>query len=98
MKKCAKTMKMSCQNAVPKCANVTTLSNTKLSLPYLWGLEFPIIATEAGKIAFYYPTINPTFNPTANILPATYTTREPMPPLIGNNAFQFNSDIHTMKL
>ena len=35
MKKYAKMMKMSCQNVVPKCANVTTISKTKLSLPYL---------------------------------------------------------------
>jgi hypothetical protein len=35
MGKCAKIMKMSYQNAVPKCAKVTTISNAKHSLPYL---------------------------------------------------------------
>ena len=105
MKKYAKMMKMSCQNVVPKCANVTTISKTKLSLPYLkvtfqgfMGLRISNHCHRGWQIAFYCPTINPTFNPTANILPATYTTGELMPPLIGNNAFQFNSDIHTMKL
>jgi hypothetical protein len=79
MGKCAKMMKMSWQNTVPKCAKVTIANKTKHRLPYLKiifqrfmgpRILFSIMATEADKIGFFYPTINPT----VNVLPAIYTT------------------------
>ena len=50
-----------------------------------------IMATEADKITFSYPTVNPA----VNVLPAIYIYHM-LFPLIGNNAFQFNSHIHTI--
>jgi hypothetical protein len=57
MGKCAKMIKMSCQNAVPKCAKVITLSNTECRLPYLkvtfqgfMGLECEIMAIDTDNI------------------------------------------------
>jgi hypothetical protein len=32
--KCAKIMKLSCQNALPKCAKITTTNNTNHRLPF----------------------------------------------------------------